>query len=631
MEGSELKSREMWLKAAPFALALLCLLNYLAYFHHPLTFKLLPESEGDAEDAELMVGINSSPAHFDRVDSVLMTWGKHLKVKFFSCAEHARLHKHVTGDSRIPCNEYPPVMSLAYTLLKMSENKKVHWFMMCDDDSYVNVAGLSTFMEKLKQGGIKHMDSYYFGAVGTGREKERHLLGLNGAGYALSGPCVMISAGAMQRLATILPDCMKEPAERIHSDVQLGRCFLQLNISVGLPGFTSEELSRLFRHFYTQASHLDGSVIMPFISSTVPEVLPLEEDPAPLTLHSIKDRLLMLRVHAQLFHGARPVQRESAGKSPGPCYHNPQLLKVLTTCPGMSFSPYATDSDVGKHSDDRVRLNDSCSKSAPECSPLNPFVQLAPLPKMDIGWIDVAYIITLHPEYPNVQHLAELLGNYSLKVEIFLAVDGIARNLTSKFLTPGEIGLRQSYKEIFLDSMNKGYRTVAIFEDDALLHRDFAKHMANLFSCSRCTCQLHSSTKCTPGLLMLGSAIYDNPWHQAIDDEMKQNNHSFCTNFIPKMFGTFAVIYNVDLFPSLIHWLDRQMRFPYDWIFNYAAQEGYILRLAIPQVAIANLDRPSSVKKRIHEGNCNAMLARFQLHRWHREDYDGYTPKLNGC
>ncbi len=450
----------MWLRAAPFVLLLLCFLNFMAYFHHPLTLnKLLPESEEDADDVELIVGINSSPAYFDRVDSVLMTWGKHLNVKFYSCAEHARLHKHVTGDSRIPCNEYPPVMSLAYTLLKMAENKKVRWFLLCDDDSYVNVAGLRTFLEKLKQSGIKHMDSYYFGAIGTGREKERHLLGLNGAGYALGGPCVMISAGAMQRLTTILPDCMKEPAERIHSDVQLGRCFLKLNVSVGLPGFTPEELSWLFRHFYSNANHLDGSVIMPFRGSTVPEVLPLE-NPAPLTLHSIKDRLLMLRVHAQLFHGARPVQRESSGQSPGACYHNPRLLQVLTTCPGMSFSPYATDYDNGRHSDNRVLLNDSCSKSAPECSPRNPSVPPGPVPKMDIGWIDVAYIITLHPEDINVQHLAERLGNYGLKVEIFLAVDGIARNLTSAFLTPGEMGLNQSYKEISLDSMHKGYRTV---------------------------------------------------------------------------------------------------------------------------------------------------------------------------
>ncbi len=627
MERREREREEMWLKAGPYVLMFLCLLSYLEYFHHPLTFKLLSKNEEDAEDADLMVGINSSPAHFDRVDSVLMTWGKHLKVKFFSCAEHANLHKHVTGEARIPCNEYPPVMTWAYTLLKMAENKKAHWFLKCDDDSYVNVAGLSTFLAKLKQSGIKHTDSYYFGAIGTGREKEQHLLGLNGAGYALGGPCVMISAGAMQRLATILPDCMMEPAERMHSDTQVGRCFLQLNISVGLPGFTPEELNRLFRNFYT--NHLDGSIMAPFRGSTVPEVLP-GEDPTPLTLHCIKDRLLMLRVHAQVFHGARPVQRESAGTSPGPCYHNPQLLQVLTTCPGMGFSPYMTDSD-NQQTNYRVLLKDSCSKSAPECSPRSLSVPPgSPLPKMDIGWIDVAYIITLHPEDTNVQRLTERLGNYGLKVEIFLAVDGIARNLTSAFLTPGEMGLSQSFKEIFLDSMNKGYRTVAIFEDDALLHRDFAKHMANLFSCSRCTCQLHSSTQCTPGLLMLGGTIYQDLWHRAIDEEMKKNNHSFCTNFIPNMFGAFAVIYNVDLFPSLIHWLDRQTRFPYDWIFNYAAQEGYILRLAIPQVAIVGLDHASSVKKRIHEGDCNAMLARYKVHRWHREEFDGYTPKLNG-
>eukprot|EP00291_Cryptomonas_curvata_P017069 CAMPEP_0172170068 /NCGR_PEP_ID=MMETSP1050-20130122/11057_1 /TAXON_ID=233186 /ORGANISM="Cryptomonas curvata, Strain CCAP979/52" /LENGTH=66 /DNA_ID=CAMNT_0012841199 /DNA_START=636 /DNA_END=833 /DNA_ORIENTATION=+ len=66
----------------------------------------------------------------------------------------------------------------------MSTFHKVKWFLKCDDDSYVNVRELVSFLASLGRAGVSADDRYYFGGPGYGRDKEKHLLGLDNAAFA---------------------------------------------------------------------------------------------------------------------------------------------------------------------------------------------------------------------------------------------------------------------------------------------------------------------------------------------------------------------------------------------------------------------------------------------------------------
>lgn len=552
--------------------------------------RMKTNEDGPMRANDVIVVINDDGRR-ERIDGILQTWGQDIDTVITACGQ-SKAHPNTTRMPEVPCADSAPMPLWAYSLMFVAErfNRK-DWFLMCEDDTYVNVRMLSKFLSNLQ---LSPSDPYYFGAIAGGRHAGRL--------HVQSGPCIVMSAAALTQLRSLLPRCVHAQAVLPPPGQALAGCFESVSVQPGLERYSNDNLRRLFRQV---------TPVFDSHNSTLPAIL----DPnwtTSLTLHSIKDADQMLRVHAQLRHQATPLSREHA---PHDCVHNPWMYKALTSCQGMGFSPYWTDDLNVTYQP--YKLFDRCSKTIREC----PLPVVADYPKSP-ALFDKVYIMTLHgnDNTSTAHRLLSRLREHFPRVQLFPGVDGRKRNLQSQFLSPGELGYRASYISIFKDALQHKYKTVAIFDDDALLSLNFDSLLAGLLSDQRCSCHLSPASGCTPGILLLGATIYNQKIFVAMDIEKMSHDH--CVNFVPNTLGSFAVAFNVNLFPHLLRWFARQQRFPADWLYSFAAQEGFVVRVAYPFLAIADLTKHSSVKTRPHELTAGGMLQRLRLHRWNASAFE---------
>ena len=117
---------------------------------------------------------------------------------------------------------------------EMAKSGQKRWLLKCDSDTYVHVPRLLELLTDIEASGLSHATPYYFGSIGYGRRRELDQIGLHNATFVMGGPCVALSSGALDRLMPVLETCMTAYTANKHSDTQLGRCFMDLNISAGL-------------------------------------------------------------------------------------------------------------------------------------------------------------------------------------------------------------------------------------------------------------------------------------------------------------------------------------------------------------------------------------------------------------
>ena len=153
-----------------------------------------------------------------------------------------------------------------------------------------------------------------------------------------------------------------------------------------------------------------------------------------------------------------------------------------------------------------------------------------------------------------------------------------------------------------------------------MLHKKFSVRLSDAFAYPRCSCHLYADSGCTPGILLLGMTMW-HKFNMDLYDEEVNRTASPCVNLVYSTFGSFAVAYSSGVMPFIIHWLERENLFPYDWLYTYLAQEGFVVRGLRKPVVIADLSRNSSVKKRAHEGNPDAIRNRLKIHDWEVEQF----------
>ena len=207
--------------------------------------------------------------------------------------------------------------------------------------------------------------------------------------------------------------------------------------------------------------------------------------------------------------------------------------------------------------------------------------------------------------------------NYSFQT--FKAVR--PKTSTSPTLSPGEQGLRLSMLKIFRDALAHSYRTFIVLEEDALLLKEFPARMSEAVSNPRCGCHLYNDSGCTPGILLLGMTVYQKSILDIYDEEV-QSTASPCVNLVYQTYGSFGVVYSSGVIPAIVHWLERENLFPYDWVYPYLAMEGFVVRGLRKPLVIMDLRRKSSVKKRMHEGDPNLIHKRHELHDWEIEKFN---------
>jgi len=268
------------------------------------------------EEDEILVLINTTPKHIDRALAVAETWGRNVRTIFVLpkvCeVEDSKGMERVRSiqkqysylDMKIVlamemqhCYEYPPVRPWLHAL-QIVQRYSFKWLLKCDDDVYVNVHLLRKFLQSKAVTTCRTLPCY-FGAIGYGRKQEKHRIGLKGHPFVMGGPCVVMSSSGYRKVLPVLPSCMTKPAVRMHSDTQLGRCFLQVNLSAGLYPLKARKLQQLFKHYPPSFKKLSGKTMKPFAGTTVPQKL-RRADRQRLSLHTIKTRKEMHLVHEQL-------------------------------------------------------------------------------------------------------------------------------------------------------------------------------------------------------------------------------------------------------------------------------------------------------------------------------------------
>jgi len=190
-------------------------------------------------------------------------------------------------------------------------------------------------------------------------------------------------------------------------------------------------------------------------------------------------------------------------------------------------------------------------------------------------------------------------------------------------LSKGEVGVRQSFVNMFEDALEKRVRTIVIFEDDVNFIVNFGEAFRNLMQNDQCSCFLDSRTGCHPGMLLLGST----PWGEndlvCMDDEFAATE-GLCVEHQPHTFGAFAVVMNTDVLPALLKMI-RLTAMPLDWYWSELAKAGYVVRVAYPFLNIPNVAKPSSVRDRNGAATPEELreIARERMvkHGWDRFTY----------
>ena len=160
-----------------------------------------------------------------RAVTIQDTWGQYApKMDFYIAANRTESLKDlpvsVIGLHGIS-DGYPPLKKFFRMLQYIAEHyiDKYNWFMRADDDCYVRVPQLMSFLNQLDP-----TELLYIGAPGQGRPVDLEKIKLfTHELYCLGGPGTIFSRSLLKQLAPHLNECLSEATSH-HDDVEVGKC-----------------------------------------------------------------------------------------------------------------------------------------------------------------------------------------------------------------------------------------------------------------------------------------------------------------------------------------------------------------------------------------------------------------------
>ena len=104
--------------------------------------------------------------------------------------------------------------------------------------------------------------------------------------------------------------------------------------------------------------------------------------------------------------------------------------------------------------------------------------------------VDAAFVLNLARRVDRWNHVKAQFDAHGIAVRRFPAVDGLCPEFQSRYWnnpvtkknlkTPGALACLLSHMAILECAQINGYRRIAVFEDDVLLHKDFSRQLARL-------------------------------------------------------------------------------------------------------------------------------------------------------
>ena len=217
-----------------------------------------------------------------------------------------------------------------------------------------------------------------------------------------------------------------------------------------------------------------------------------------------------------------------------------------------------------------------------------------------------AYVITISGHDQRVPVVTALFKNYSnMNLRVFYGVHGYAvySNEHGQLLTPGERGLRDTMRNFFTMTLQRNYREVYLFEDDAIPHINFTVLYKNLHD--RCR---------QADVLLLGATL----WH----DTKEQWPRGTCFNADNETFGAFALLIKRSAYVPILNWLDMEEEVAFDFIYPWLQRAGLSVRVAYPPfLVIPDISHRSLVdNNRTGSIEFDVQMRALQ-HDWHLENY----------
>ncbi|CAD5113982.1 DgyrCDS3145 [Dimorphilus gyrociliatus] len=240
----------------------------------------LIEEESLGEDLQprinLYVGVMTSEKYItSRAVFVNNTWGKPLynHLDFYTSSELVNVKKvKLEG---VDDSEYPPQKKSFRMLKYWCENylDKYDWFLRADDDSYINMEKLKSWLVT-----IDSRRAFMIGHPGQGKAEKKGKIGISSTDYyCMGGPGVLFSRVALKRICPYIKTCERSVVSR-HEDVEIGRCVLA---HAGIGCSKSFELSTLFfSNYANNSNYFKANPEVGNLKSTLKD---------SLTMHAIKD------------------------------------------------------------------------------------------------------------------------------------------------------------------------------------------------------------------------------------------------------------------------------------------------------------------------------------------------------
>ena len=188
--------------------------------------KTLAEELGPAVRQTLLIGVVTSKRTLHtRALAINSTWGSRApKLIFFS--------SEGTFGDKLPVvslpgvdDTYPPQRKV-YGMLKYMFDHHIddfNWFLRADDDLYVRVDHLVTFLSSLDPS-----VDVYMGQPGLGKPKDLERIKLYpDEHYCMGGPGVILSRSLLTKLGPHLEECLANVVVSWNEDLEVGRCIMR--------------------------------------------------------------------------------------------------------------------------------------------------------------------------------------------------------------------------------------------------------------------------------------------------------------------------------------------------------------------------------------------------------------------
>ncbi len=157
-----------------------------------------------------------------RAMDINTTWGHWAsKIEYF-VAESKGSHPLSVVRLEGVDDTYPPQKKVYRMLRYMHDHyiDKYNWFLRADDDAYVRVPELITFLSALDP-----TVPLYIGSPGLGRAEDLERIKLFPyERYCMGGPGVIFSRALLQQLIPHLDDCLENVVVSYNEDLEVGRC-----------------------------------------------------------------------------------------------------------------------------------------------------------------------------------------------------------------------------------------------------------------------------------------------------------------------------------------------------------------------------------------------------------------------